>query len=46
MGQRAIRPGHLVLGLIGENEGMAVQVMRDHGLDPAAVRAAVLPTLG
>ncbi|WP_035796114.1 Clp protease N-terminal domain-containing protein [Kitasatospora mediocidica] len=44
--QRAIRPGHLVLGLIRENEGLAARVVRDHGLDPAAVRTAVLATLG
>ncbi len=43
---RVIEPGHLLLGLLREGEGSAVRVIRDHGLDPGALRTAVLATLG
>lgn len=38
---RTIEPGHILLGLIREGEGIAAQVLRGHGLDLQALRAAV-----
>ncbi|MDH6114067.1 ATP-dependent Clp protease ATP-binding subunit ClpA [Kitasatospora sp. MAP12-15] len=45
LGGRTIRPGHLVLGLLKEGDGVAARVLHQHGLDFTAVRAAVLPAL-
>ncbi|MEU8923405.1 Clp protease N-terminal domain-containing protein [Kitasatospora sp. NPDC048545] len=41
-----IAVGHLLLGVLREGEGVAVRVVVDHGLDPAAVRRAVERALG
>ena len=37
---------HVLLGLLREGEGVAVQLLREHSLEPEAVRAAVIELLG
>ncbi|WP_042410369.1 Clp protease N-terminal domain-containing protein [Streptacidiphilus carbonis] len=45
-GDRAIGTGHLLLGLVREGGGLAVRVLRDHGLDLAEVERETERTLG
>ncbi|GAA2818531.1 Clp protease N-terminal domain-containing protein [Kitasatospora paracochleata] len=40
-GERRIEIGHLLLGLLREGNGLAVRVIREHGLDPADVERQV-----
>jgi ATP-dependent Clp protease ATP-binding subunit ClpA len=45
-GDRSIGSGHLLLGLVREGGGLAVRVLRDHGLDLAEVERETERTLG
>jgi ATP-dependent Clp protease ATP-binding subunit ClpA len=45
-GDRSIGSGHLLLGVLREGGGLAVQVLRDHGLDLAEVERETERTLG
>ncbi|MFF3602559.1 Clp protease N-terminal domain-containing protein [Streptomyces sp. NPDC002463] len=40
-----VLPGHLILGLLGDPESLAMKWMAGHGLTEEAVRNAVTPTL-
>ncbi len=46
LGQNYIGPEHLLLGLLGEGEGVAAKVLANLGVDTAKVRNAVIKTLG
>ncbi len=46
LGQNYIGPEHLLLGLLGEGEGVAAKVLANLGVDTAKVRNAVIRTLG
>jgi ATP-dependent Clp protease ATP-binding subunit ClpA len=39
--QKAITDGHVLLGLLREGEGLAMKVLADRGVDPAALRREV-----
>jgi ATP-dependent Clp protease ATP-binding subunit ClpA len=43
---REIRPGHLLLGLLRDENAPAARVVREHGLDTAALRAGIRSALG
>ncbi|WP_354642549.1 Clp protease N-terminal domain-containing protein [Kitasatospora camelliae] len=43
---KSIAPGHLLLGILREGEGLAARVLADHGLDPDALRRKVEAGLG
>ncbi|TDU04976.1 ClpA/ClpB-like protein [Streptomyces sp. 846.5] len=45
-GDRSIGSGHLLLGVLREGGGLAVRVLRDHGLDLAEVERETERTLG
>jgi hypothetical protein len=45
MGHTEILPGHLLLGLLDQADGLAVRAVAAQGLDVAAVRTAVTATL-
>lgn len=45
LGHRDITPGHVLLGLAHDREGVAMQVLASLGADQAAIRAAVTPLL-
>ncbi|MEY9842452.1 Clp protease N-terminal domain-containing protein [Streptacidiphilus sp. EB103A] len=45
-GDRSIGTGHLLLGLVRQGGGLAVRVLRDHGLDLAEVERETERTLG
>lgn len=45
-GDRSIGSAHLLLGLVREGGGLAVRVLRDHGLDLAEVERETERTLG
>lgn len=42
----AITPGHLTLGLLGDPDSRAVKLLAAQGIEPSAVRAAVVVTPG
>ncbi len=42
LGSRSIEPEHLLLGMLREGEGLAIQTLRTLGADAATVRAALL----
>lgn len=42
---KAINPSHVLLGLIREGEGLAMKIMVEQGLDPAAIAVAVRNSL-
>ncbi len=46
LGHNYIGAEHILLGLVRENDGVAVHVLRDAGLGPEAVRDEVLRRLG
>jgi ATP-dependent Clp protease ATP-binding subunit ClpC len=41
-----VGPEHILLGLVRENDGVAMQILRSHGADADRVRAAVMGELG
>jgi ATP-dependent Clp protease ATP-binding subunit ClpC len=45
LGHTPVAPAHLFLGLLGESEGVAFEVLRSLGLDPDATRRDVLVAL-
>jgi hypothetical protein len=46
MGHNYIAPEHLLLGVLRENDGVAVRILLALGADPGAIRARVADTLG
>jgi ATP-dependent Clp protease ATP-binding subunit ClpA len=42
LGQHAISPGHLLIGILDHQSSSAVRALADAGVDPAALRADVL----
>ena len=45
LGHRNITPEHLLLGLVQERDGVAIQVLVGLGADETAIRAVVLPLM-
>jgi ATP-dependent Clp protease ATP-binding subunit ClpC len=45
LGNESIGPGHILLGLITEGHGVAVEVLRILGAEPERVRARVIEVL-
>jgi ATP-dependent Clp protease ATP-binding subunit ClpA len=45
LGHRVIIPGHVLLGLAHDRDGVAMQVLGGLGADEFAIRAAVLPLM-
>jgi ATP-dependent Clp protease ATP-binding subunit ClpA len=45
LGHRWIGPDHILLGLLREGEGVAAQLLRDGGVDPADLRQRVVAAL-
>ena len=43
---RHIADGHIALGLLREGEGLAMKVLADRGIDPAALRREITAALG
>jgi ATP-dependent Clp protease ATP-binding subunit ClpA len=46
LGHSYIAPEHLLLGLLRENDGVAIRIVLDLGADPAAIRAQLIEMLG
>jgi ATP-dependent Clp protease ATP-binding subunit ClpC len=46
MGDESIGTEHMLLGLLDEPDGVAVQIVRSLGIDPAELRSEVLGLLG
>ena len=46
LGDRRIRPAHVLLGLLREGEGVGVQVLERLGVDPAELRRVVIDAMG
>ena len=43
LGHRAVRPEHLLLGLVREGEGVASRILLDLGADAETIRSRLLP---
>lgn len=46
LGHNHIGPEHILLGLVREDDGIAVRILQNHGADADKVRAAVMGELG
>jgi ATP-dependent Clp protease ATP-binding subunit ClpC len=46
LGQDAVSPEHLLLGMLTEGEGVGVQVITALGVDPATLRPVIISRLG
>ena len=46
LGHDSVGSEHILLGLVRENDGVAMQILRSHGADADRVRAAVMGELG
>jgi ATP-dependent Clp protease ATP-binding subunit ClpA len=41
LGHDSLRPGHVLLGLLGDQKGVAAEILREHGVSAAGVREAL-----
>ena len=46
LGHRTVRPEHLLLGLVREDEGVASRILLDLGADAKTIRSRLLPLVG